>query len=421
MNIPSELFLALRYIRPQKNANSIITLLALIGVLLGVTVLIVVLSIMTGLREDREKELYSYGVHAQISSADSSVKYIENIDQTMEKITKAGGRCAPVINGHGIVHLTRGTKSFDYQPIMGVDSSIKGTFLDVSGSIARGTYSLGDKGIIISNSMARAYRLNLGSKLTLHSPSKLKEMISQRGAASEKVYLPEEYFVTGIYSIHQSRLPQHYIFMDLDDAADFTGIPWGTANYIYTYVDKPVEIETFKAELTTEITDSKIETWRDLNKDLLGILDVEKIVMSILLCIVVLVAAFSITNTLITVVIQKTREIGVLKSIGLTSGAVMRIFLLQGAIVGFTGALLGNVFGISVLMWRNELLNFMVKVVTAVTGNNNFSLLNNMPATIVFSDLLFISVITILLCTLGAVIPAWRASKLDPAKALRYE
>ena len=152
---------------------------------------------------------------------------------------------------------------------------------------------------------------------------------------------------------------------------------------------------------------------------MLGVLAVEKNMMFFLLVFIVLVAAFSITNTLITVVVQKTREIGLLKAVGASSGTVMRLFIMQGLMVGMIGSVCGTIMGVGVVYYRNDILRLVSKISGQELFPKEFYYFNELPAHIVTGDIVFIVVVSILLCTVGGVIPAWRAAKLDPAKALR--
>ncbi|MBO5689811.1 MAG: FtsX-like permease family protein [Lentisphaeria bacterium] len=165
----------------------------------------------------------------------------------------------------------------------------------------------------------------------------------------------------------------------------------------------------------------RVSTWQEENRQLLGVLQVEKRMMFSLLIFIVLVAAFSIANTLITSVYQKTHEIGILKALGASDGIVLRIFVFQGMLVGMAGDFCGTVAGILVIHFRNDLL----RLVTQWTGQDlfpkEFYYFNELPAHIIAGDVVLIAVMAVVLCTLGAVIPAVRAAKLDPAGALRYE
>jgi lipoprotein-releasing system permease protein len=162
-------------------------------------------------------------------------------------------------------------------------------------------------------------------------------------------------------------------------------------------------------------------SWQETNSALLGVLAVEKRMMFFLLIFIVLVAAFSITNTLITSVYKKTKEIGILKALGATGGTCMRIFVYQGMFVGIIGTICGTVLGYLVLHFRNDIIDFASRIAGHDLFPKEFYYFDGLPAKIIASDVIIICVAAVLLCTLGAVIPAIRAAKLDPAKALRYE
>ena len=161
--------------------------------------------------------------------------------------------------------------------------------------------------------------------------------------------------------------------------------------------------------------------WEEANRSFLEVLNVEKLMMFFLLIFIVLVAAFSITNTLITSVYQKTREIGVLKAIGCSDASVMRIFVLQGFLVGLIGSISGTVLGFLVIRFRQNILNFASMVSGQELFPKKFYFFDQLPAQIILSDVAIIVISSIVLCTIGALLPAWRAAKLQPSEALRYE
>ncbi|MDD3118812.1 MAG: FtsX-like permease family protein, partial [Victivallales bacterium] len=236
-----------------------------------------------------------------------------------------------------------------------------------------------------------------------------------------EVYLPDEFIVSGIFSFGKYDFDSNIIFVNRDDANDLFEMPWGSASAVYVWTPNPFDLDGIVKKLSRELRGMDIKSWQEINRNLLGVLQMEKNMMFFLLIFIVLVAAFSITNTLITVVVQKTREIGLLRSLGASSGTIMSVFILQGFFVGLIGTVLGTALGITVIYFRNNILDFMSQVAKRPLFPPEFYFFNQLPAHITWHDLLLIGLISIILCTLGAVIPAWRAARLTPAEALRYE
>ena len=422
MDIRSKFFLAWRYFKPRRSAVSLITLISLIGVALGVAVLIVVLAVMTGFTDLMKEKLLETTAHIQI--VDDYHGYIADPSLLLKAVEKAGGTAVPVTSRPVLVQ--RGDR-FVPKAVIGIDADAANARFDLSRYVRYGKAGLGKNQTVISTVIADQLRVGLGSKILFHSPARLAKMVNvQKNGQVEmknqkEVYLPEEYVVTGIYSFGKYDFDSNIIFLNRDDANELLEQPWGSASAIFVWTPDPFHLDGIAADLRKQLPYMRIQTWQEINRQLIGVLQVEKNMMFFLLVFIVLVAAFSITNTLITVVIQKTREVGLLKALGASSPTVMMVFLLQGFFVGVIGAGLGAGLGILVIAYRNRMLDLMSKISGRQLFPPEFYYFNELPANIVVGDLLLVIGISVLLCTLGAVIPAWRAARLTPAEALRYE
>ena len=417
----ADFFLAWKYFKPKRSAVSVITLISIIGVALGVAVLVVVLAVMTGFSDKMKEKLIDTTSHAQITPCYDN--HIPETEHIVEAVKKLDGSAMPTVMGP--ILLQRGNNFIPKQMIaINPEDSALSNF-NVKESIKYGTFSLEANEIIVSYVTAQELKLQIGDTILLHSPVKLSKIVKPKEngqyEAIQGAYLPQEFKVTAIYSFDKYDFDKNVLFIGIDDATELYELPYGAATHMFVWTKDPYNMTEFISKLSSQLPTMNVASWQDMNQRLLGVLAVEKNMQLFLLVFIVLVAAFSITNTLITTVIQKTREIGLLKAIGASSGTIMRIFLLQGFFVGTIGTFFGLILGWLFIRFRMKVLEFL----RIVTGQEIFPkevyVFNELPAHIVPMDLVVISAIAIILCTLGGLIPAIRAAKLDPAGALRSE
>ena len=428
-----ELFLAGRYLKPRRSAVSLITLTSILGVTLGVTVLMVVMAVMSGFTGEMKKKLIETQSHFQVRRINSAMSNFDT-RYVCEQLAKHQASGTPVIQSPVLVQYGQRTQRLDTQTMLfAAPAEELKKHLNLEKYLKAGELKLGSSFeddahyAVISTYMAERWGLNVGDTFLVHSAKHLTDLVKFNAAGgielneNSSAYMPTEFKVAGIYALGKSDFDQMVFFTDPDDAAELFDLPWGSATSVYGWGQDPFNQQKLLTTLENELPGYSVVGWEEANKNFLEVLAVEKLMMFFLLIFIVLVAAFSITNTLITSIYQKTREIGLLKALGCTDRAVMRIFVLQGFLVGVIGSISGSILGYLVIYFRQNIIN----LASAISGQElfpkKFYFFDQLPAQIIPSDVVIIVVSSIVLCTIGALLPALRAARLQPSEALRYE
>lgn len=407
--LPFDLFLGLRYLKPKRTFVSVITLIALAGVTIGVWVLIVVIAVMSGF--DRELRDKLMGMHAHVTVTGGLIEHSDDLMKTL--LAQPHVRAAsPYAMSLVLIKYNRRVAT---PYLKGIDPKREITVSKLGEYMKEGSLDLeGDK-VVIGRELANEYGIYLGDKILVDSPRNLEKI-------GEEVYLPKELTVTGIFKSGMFEYDFGLIFTSLETAQDLFGID-NAVHGIELITDDPFQGAEDVAAHFNKILPAPLraQTWAQLNQRLLGAIQVEKTTMFLILMLLIVVAAFCIMSTLITSTVQKTREIGVLKALGASSIKISRLVLIQGFIVGVVGVVVGAALGFVTIHNLTPIQDFL----TQVAGINVFprEIYNfaEIPAFLTARDMLTIILSALAVCTLGGVIPALWAARLNPVEALRHE
>ena len=423
LRLPAELFLALRYLRPKRTFVSVITLISVLGVTLGVAVLIIVISVMTGFDQQLREKILGFSAHLKILheevEAMEDYEAVSRIVQSHPQVKAV----APFILGQVMMKtqpsVGKPTVSAPY--LRGIDLNLEGKVTALTTSLISGELNLEGDDLLVGAELAHRLRLRVGDRVAIYSPRNLEEMEKHKGKENEVAVLPDDYTVRGIFDVGYYEYNANVIVTSLRNAQDLYQLP-GQVHGLLVLLRDPYLANKVRGELLPRLgPDFRIASWTEENSQVLTALAVEKNVMFYLLIFIVIVAAFGIMNSQITFVVQKTREIGMLRALGATGWQVRMLFLSQSLIIGFIGVSAGLGLGMLALAYRNEFLHFMNRLTGLELFPASIYAFTELPAIFDAGDIAIICGSALVICVLAGFIPAVAASRLKPVEALRHE
>jgi lipoprotein-releasing system permease protein len=418
MFTPFERTIAFRYLRARKGERfvSVIAIFSLVGIALGVATLIIVMSVMNGFRQELLGRILGLNGHLGVYAAEGGP--MRDFDPVAARIRGLPGIVAatPIVEGQVLLTSEAGGASG------GLARGIRPEDLKaraiIAGNIRRGDLEefAGEDVVAIGTGLAARLRVGVGDRISLVSPQ-------GRTTVFGTVPRVRSYRVVALFNVGMNEYDSSFVFMPLEAAQLYFQMP-DAATQVEVFVQDPTRVRAVNFEIRRALASERavrIVDWQDANSSFFNAVQVERNVMFLILTLIIIVAAFNIISSLIMLVKDKGRDIAILRTMGATRGAVMRIFLLCGASIGVLGTLIGFVLGL--LFCLN--IESIRQALQALTGTELFSpevyFLSQLPAVVDPNEVGQVVAMGLVLSLLATLYPSWRAARLDPVEALRSE
>jgi lipoprotein-releasing system permease protein len=411
---PFEWMLSLRYLRARRKEGfiSVIAGFSFLGIMLGVATLIIVMAVMNGFRKELLDKILGLNGHLLIQPLE---KPLSDWEEVAARINGVPGvrMAAPIVEGQALASspfnaggvLVRGIRLMDLQKLPSIAKNIK-----------QGTLEGFDdgQGVVVGRRLADQLSLRSGDNITLVAP---------RGAVTPMGTTPriKVYKIAAVFEIGMSEYDSSVVFMPLKEAQAYFNHA-GDVTAIEVYTDNPDRIQSYR----TAVQDAAqrpifVIDWRQRNATFFNALQVERNVMFLILTLIVLVAALNIVSGLIMLVKDKGSDIAILRTMGATQGSIMRVFLITGASIGVVGTLVGFLLGVVICLNVESIRQFLSWLTNTELFSPELYFLSKLPADMDTGETTAVVVMALALSLLATLYPSWRAARLDPVEALRYE
>ncbi len=416
---PATLFIGLRYTRAKRRNHfiSFIAALSMIGIALGVAVLITVLSVMNGFDEQIRNRVFIVIPEVSVSSISGTLNHWQSLENQLSQDMPSVLGVAPYVSGQALLNANDVTQA---ALITGIDPNQQGKVSSLADHVTAGSFKAlqpGKFGIVIGQGMATRFGLDLGSHIVVITPS---------GNFTPVGFTPRlrRFEVVGIFSVGNG--------FDFDDSFAFINLH--DAQVLYQLGDAVSGLrlkiqDVFKAPQFSYETPTKlhlsatieIHDWTEQLGAFFHAVSMEKHMMFLILILIIAIAAFNLVSTLVMVVNEKMSDIAILRTIGATPRMIMKIFVIQGAVVGIVGTVCGIIAGL-LLSWNvTAIVNFLQSLLGIQFISSSVYVVDYLPSKVEAGDVVLVAIVAFLLSLLATIYPAWRAGRLQPVEALRYE
>ena len=399
-----------RYLKTRKKDGflNIISIFSFIGISLGVAVLIIVMSVMNGFRTELINKIVGFNAHVTVKPYDTPIN-IEKLNNNTLKLISNDLIFSNI--GEAIVinkDYTKGIvlRGYNNQDFTKLDIVKKGNFIGNSKNLIKNYISIGKE-------LSFDLNLEVGDKISIMSSAGIQTIIGN--LPKQKTFTINSIFDSGL-----TDFDKNIAFINLNTLESFFNFEKKDRN-LEIYLKNPSNIEIIKPKVQEIFNNEFVYTWSDMNSSLFSALKVERNVMFIILSLIIIVAAFNIISGLTILVKNKTREIAILKSIGVLNKSITKIFFLVGIIIGTSATLFGIFLGVMFSLYIENLRSFLSNIFNISLFPEEIYFLSTMPSEINPSSIFVISICSIIITILVSIFPAIKASKLDPVKALKYE
>ena len=399
-----------RYLKTRKKDGflNIISIFSFIGISLGVAVLIIVMSVMNGFRSELINKIVGFNAHVTVKPYENAIdiKKLNNKNLKVisnELVFSNSGEAIVINKDYTKGLLLRGYKREDFSKLEIVKQN----------SFIGNPDDLYENNISIGKELSFDLNLKLGDKIMIMSPSGIQTIIGD---------LPKQqsFIINSIYDSGLAEFNKNVAFININTLDVFFDLSKKDRN-LEIYLKDPVNIEKLKEKIQLIFNEEFVYSWSDINSSLFSALKVERNVMFIILSLIIIVAAFNIISGLTILVKNKTREIAILKSIGVLNKSITKIFFLVGFIIGTSATFFGIFLGVMFSLYIEKIRSFLSDIFNISLFPEEIYFLNKMPSEIEPNSIFIISFCSILITILVSIFPAIKASRLDPVKALKYE